>query len=158
MTIEQQRRFLENLEKQPGKDACWLWRGNFGGKNSRPYFHLNGHHVSPRRIAWQMHGNGELGPRVYLYPVVCRDPWCVNPDHMSWQVGGGNMRRQFCGRGHDMTEPSRFVKRGGEVVSNVYITSQGKRACRQCIREQTRDRRLRYLAEGRGWGGSYRAA
>lgn len=144
LTIEQQVRFFSYVQRDVGEHGCWMWKGYHGGARKRPCFRANGHNFSPRRIAWELQDKGELGPKVYLFPTVCEHVWCIRPEHMTWQVGGGNMRRKKCRRGHELTE------------DNVYITTQGKRACRRCIQRTGQARRERYLLEDKGWGRSYK--
>lgn len=147
LTIEQQRRFLTSLDKGLFKNSCWRWHGPRSGSKAQPVFNLNHRKISARRIAYILTKRIELSPKVYLLPTVCGDTDCLNPDHMTPMVGGGNLRRVKCKRGHDMTDET-----------NIYITGQGKRACRQCIRITGKARRERYLREGRGWGRKYQRA
>lgn len=139
-------RFWRYVEKT---DTCWVWRGKLGGRRNTPQFYSGPRvprkYYAPRRIAWELSGRPGLGPKTRLL-TTCRNPLCVNPKHM--QVSAGTMlAREVCFRKlHKMTE------------ENVYVTTQGKRACRACMREAWRKKRERYSAEGRGWGRSYRAA
>lgn len=124
-------------------DGCWIWRGKCGGRSNAAIFAYRGTYVSARRAVYEVEREVELTPAVKLYET-CGDKRCVNPAHMELRTGG-TLTRERCHRGHDITNEA-----------NIYVTTQGKRTCRQCIRITCAERRERYEREGRGWGRHYR--
>lgn len=143
LTLTQQRRLLSKFTRGR-EDECWPWTGGLAGRAKVPHFALNYRYYSGRRVVYEMVKAVELRSSTHLY-MTCGNKTCVNPDHMIWQLHGGNLPKSKCKRGHDMTNED-----------NIYITTQGKRACRACIRITGQARRERYRLEGRGWGSSYR--
>src|SRR6476660_3733682 len=123
-------------------DGCWIWVGRSIGRGKNPGFWVDGRYRQARRIAWDIEEFPPLGPTDFLFQT-CDQPLCVRPSHM--RVGlRGSHKTGLCRRGHPLTE------------DNIYVTTQGKRACRICIRTKLDERRKRYLEEGRGWGKTYR--
>lgn len=70
---------------------------------------------------------------------LCRNRWCVNPEHLEpvtlrTNVLRGisptaiNAKKHICAHGHELT------------YDNVYITPSGSRDCRKCINERSRRR------------------
>lgn len=118
--------FLDLIDRED-PSGCWIWRGDL--RHGRgPLFRLKlpkpskeKRYRSARRIAYLLF-KGEQPPSNTTIHTTCRNVLCVNPDHMRF----GPPAREACARGHPYTEES------------VYVTSQGKRACRICIKENTR--------------------
>lgn len=132
-------RFLRKINKNSkifGRDGkseheCWIWlgaytRGNLGnyglfwnGKN-RIYAHRWAHEYF-------------IGPIPAGYEVdhLCKNPNCVNPDHLeavtrreNWlragSIGAINALKTHCKRGHEFTP------------ENTYYIKSGGRMCRIC--------------------------
>lgn len=68
---------------------------------------------------------------------LCRNPLCVNPDHLepvtrkennlrSYNVGGVNARKTHCPQGHEYTEENTYVE-------TMYYGGKGRK-CRECGR------------------------
>ena len=118
--------------------GCWLWLGSVGtngyGRTSTPVHGATGAH----RAMFIEH-NGPLPDGVIL-DHLCRQPTCVNPDHLDpvtnqENIARGNNSWRFsktCRSGrHDITDPANvYVRPGG--------ATPGKRICRQCKLESQR--------------------
>ena len=105
---------------------------NNKGYVSRPF---NGRQEQVHRIVW-IKANGPI-PYGLEVDHVCGNRACVELTHLRLlthrenllagdTLAGRNARKTYCPRGHPYDE------------ENTYITSQGKRQCRICHREQHR--------------------
>jgi len=113
-------------------DDCWVWQGT---KNSDGYGRIlvNGRRIGVHRVVFEL-----LRHRIPLGLVTdhkCLNPACVNPAHLEIVTnkenvlrGTGlaaiNARKTHCSQGHTLSGPE----------ADVYITSEGFRACRACQR------------------------
>lgn len=109
---------------------CWMWSG---GYNSNGYPRYNckvpGMGTIPYRISWKI----LVGDIEDTLDHLCRNPGCVNPEHLedvspkenalrSDNPPGRNARKTHCIRGHPFN---------GE---NLLIRPTGHRTCRECSR------------------------
>lgn len=132
-------RFWERLAAAP--NGCWEWKGHIHGQGygqvrlgplrTTTYAH---------RVAWALIG-GELYPEFPL-DHLCRNKKCANPEHLEQVThrinilrgtapAAVNAKKDRCHRGHPFD------------VKNTYISRDGKRQCRVCIRDRQRERRAR---------------
>ena len=112
---------------------CWEWP--FHRKKGVHSYGQFGHEkrtYMAHRVAYEM-AHGEIPPGFEI-DHLCRNPGCVNPNHLQAVPkkinivrGVGptavNARKQFCVHGHEFTP------------ENTYIRSGGNRACRACTNE-----------------------
>jgi hypothetical protein len=125
--------FWNKIEKT---DACWLWRGYINPNSGYGTF---GYQMQPHyahRFSYEHHV-GAI-PQGYEVDHSCRNPICVNPDHLEAvppivNKHRANPPKTHCVNGHPLNH------------ENSYITPANKRQCRACRRERAR----RYLAEKR---------
>lgn len=126
------------FDEKPG-DECWLWRGTYIHNRGRPrgtFWSRDHRHTftAARAVYERMVGSaGEL-----FVCHRCNNPMCVNPSHLYLATNKQNILdaardgllpwklKTECKRGHPLY---------GE---NLYITSQGRRACRICNRASKR--------------------
>jgi len=91
-TVEQ--RFWSKVDKQPS--GCWLWTG---APNADGYgqFRLNGATPMAHRVAWEWL-RGPIPAGLFLdhdNPAFgCRNPLCVNPEHLEPVTNAVNLQRR----------------------------------------------------------------
>jgi hypothetical protein len=118
----------------PLSDGCWMWLGASAGGGYGD-FHITAEPGKQRKMPAH-----RFAYETYVGPIpaglqidhLCRNRWCVNPEHLEPVTQQENIRRGFwatkthCPQGHEYTE------------ENTYRHARGDRQCRECIR--TRDR------------------
>jgi len=139
-------RFLNFVYFEPNT-GCWLHAGSpMGTKgNQYPGFQLDGKYRRAHRVSYEHH----VGPIPVglIIDHTCRQPFCVNPQHLDPVTHAENTRRGLisalrhtwrnipkhpfslkthCPRGHEY------------AGDNLVINCNGKRECRACIRASKR--------------------
>lgn len=125
-----EQRFWAKVEKT---NACWLWQGT---KSADGYgrFRVS---ENKRLEAAHRYAYGLLVgpiPEGLTLDHLCRNPGCVNPDHLepvtlrenilrSDGLPARNARKTHCDKGHPFS------------AENTYLLG-GKRHCRQCGRDR----------------------
>lgn len=128
-----EERFWEKVQRG-SPDECWPWKasksalgyGWFKGQNE-------GEALAPHRVAYEF----LVGPIPAGLELdhLCRNPSCVNPNHLEPVTHAENMarsakaRQTHCIHGHEFTP------------ENTYRNANGTRACRACNRERARKTR-----------------
>ena len=139
MTSTNERRFWAKVAKT---DSCWIWiaaldkkgYGMFskGGRLGMMFAH---------RFSYELH-KGAI-PEGTEIDHLCRNPRCVNPDHLEAVSHQENLRR---GKGSEVIK-QKFMrrthcKRGHELTSrNTRIVSEAgylRRKCRKCESQASR--------------------
>lgn len=125
--------------------GCWEWAGCYGAAGYGQVS-INGKHASTHRVAYE-HFTGQSIPDGMCIDHICRNPPCVNPNHLrvvtrqqntienSVSEPAINAAKTHCSRGHEFTP------------ENTYVDPRGKRNCRVCIaehREKTYHRQREY--------------
>jgi hypothetical protein len=119
-------RFAAKVRRLPG--GCWQWTG---GHTASGYGHISvgaGVCRMAHRVSWELH-RGPI-PDGHQIDHLCRNPSCVNPDHLEpvppglntargFGVGALNAEKTHCLRGHPFDGPNLRMERG-------------KRICRAC--------------------------
>lgn len=135
-------RFMQ-LHAKDMASGCWNWTGALrkGYASFRVGSHLDGTRktVYAHRFVWeQIHGPI---PQELQIDHLCRNPRCVNPEHMELvtarantlrgnTITANNLKKTHCHRGHEFTP------------ENTY-TFRGMRHCRACQRINLRQYRER---------------
>lgn len=136
-------RFVWAKVDRKGPDECWPW---LGGKNSSGAGHGvayvgNGRSMSAHRAVYQLMVR-PLSPREVV-DHLCRNPICVNPDHLEpvtqktnvarGRVGETNKARgaaiTHCPQGHEYTPANTYVYHQAK-------TGKTMRQCRSCKRRR----------------------
>lgn len=127
-------RFMAKVSPEPNS-GCWLWMGCDAGEGYGKFFY-NGRARKAHRAAYELLV-GEIPPGLQI-DHLCRNPSCVNPDHLEPVTQRENMARgvawerakaaaariTHCPQGHAYA--------GG----NLRIAKTGHRLCRACHRER----------------------
>lgn len=120
----------------PGQpDECWEWQGTIDALGYGVAI-VNSHNRRAHRVVYALHAGlgGEDFPEL---DHLCRNKRCVNPAHLEPVSHSENLRRHYavtvtaCPHGHVYDQ------------TNTYLTPQGVRRCRECMRQQQRRRRAR---------------
>lgn len=127
-------------------EGCWLWKaGTQATGHGR--FYADRKAVPAHRFSYEL----LIGPipEGLVIDHLCRNPSCVNPDHLEPVTQGENIRRgdnqgpigrraSKCPLGHPYDE------------INTYISPSGIRDCRECRREAGRRHRAKRRIAMRG--------
>lgn len=116
--------------------GCWIWVAARFQETGYGAFRAGGRTQGAHRVAYK-HWRGRITPGLVLDHVVCDIRECVNPWHVEPVTDRANIlrgqspgaiatRTDRCRRGHSMADAK---------VQN------GRRACRECIRQGDRRRR-----------------
>jgi len=113
---------------RPELGQCWLWTAT--KSNGYGMFSLNSGMVLAPRYAYEL-THGSIGDRDLDH--LCRNPSCVNPDHLEPVTHRENVLRGIgptamqaaqthCKRGHPFDEENTYI-----------IPTTGSRQCRTCV-------------------------
>lgn len=136
-------RFWSRVEKMPN-GGCWLWRGTID-KGGYGLFRVGPLGRRAHRIAWELL-RGPF-PEGLVADHLCRNPPCVNPDHIEPVTNAENLRR---GVGTNMVGARTNRCKHGHVLVIVACAGrpEGRRLCPTCRKEFARKRRLRIASLG----------
>lgn len=124
------REYLEQSKGTTGQ--CWPWQGSV---DARGYGHASlptGRDYAHRYAYRELVGELDEGMTV---DHLCRVRSCVNPDHLEQVTRAENLRRAVPYR---RPQKRRLGKCEHEDTDDVYVDPSGKRVCRECRRERTR--------------------
>jgi len=138
MTDKYVERFWDNVIVKPNE--CWEW---WGGVNDDGYgnFSSESGHIAAHRFAY-ITNKGQI-PQGMILDHLCRNPSCVNPDHLEPVTTKENLmrspkapaainaRKTHCPLGHEFD------------YKNTGLRPNGNRRCRACECIRTRDYRKR---------------
>lgn len=128
---DETRRFFAKVHKQPG--GCWVWTAAKGHHGyGRFWSSSRGRTVQAHRWSYE-EATGATVPFGRELDHLCRNPGCVNPDHLEPVTHRENLlrgtgvvaqcaRRTHCVNGHEYNE------------ENTYVRPNGGRACKECNR------------------------
>lgn len=94
-------------EDQSEANGCWVWTGAIGNGYPRMNFYVEGHYAQLRahRVALvllDLEGQEDYFYEHYLHfsasglevDHLCKNPYCVNPNHLVWATGKENLARR----------------------------------------------------------------
>lgn len=110
--------------------GCWIWLDFLSGSLGYGYFYLNGSHsarvrIRAHRFSYELHKG--LIPHGMVIDHLCRNPCCVNPDHLEAVTHRENVIR---GQTTNRKERCKY----GHLLSgdNLYTSPKGARQCLTC--------------------------
>lgn len=122
---------MERFWSKVNKTAtCWNWTAKHNG-NGYGQFKFQGKYVYAYRYSYEL-VKGPI-PKGLTIDHLCRNHYCVNPDHLEAVTSDENNRRSpftvtsinraktHCNNGHEFTKENTYI----------YLAS-GKRACNIC--------------------------
>lgn len=135
MTIA--KRLMKSVEF--AGNGCWNWtaaKSHFGYGN----IFVSGRGMYAHRVSYQLF-KGPI-PEGLSLDHLCRNPSCLNPEHLEPVTHKENMKRGFIsrGKGGSDTHCPRNHERNDE---NTHVSDKGIRSCRACARERAREKKAR---------------
>lgn len=133
-------RFMMKVDLE-GPNGCWLWLAS----QSRGYGQINVGGVPQKayRVAWELF-RGPI-PAGMSIDHLCRQPLCVNPDHLEVVTLAENTRRQLAAIGHPNALKTHCRNGHPYDDENTRFVNGVHRVCRICRVEANR----RFRAKGR---------
>lgn len=137
LSVKDRERFESKYVVLPS--GCWQWTGKLDNGYGR--FWLRGKTELAHRISWLVH-RGPLPDGTPHLDHLCRNRWCVNPDHLEPVTIGENVLR---GEGLSATNARKTrCKRDHPLEGeNLAVDANGARVCVTCRRERLRKWRER---------------
>ena len=113
-------------------DSCWNWKGGLNTKGYGEYW--DGQRmVRAHRFVFEKFK--EKIPKDLQLDHLCRNPSCVNPEHLEIVTNKENIRR---GENHVAKKMAQTNCIKGHKLNglNLYITPSGHRRCKICQRDR----------------------
>lgn len=118
-----------------GSTGCWVWNG---AKGDLGYgvFRYQGRNQPVHRASYKMH-KGEI-PKGLVLDHLCRNPSCINPDHLEPVTQLENVNRGVSAQTKRAAAAAKTHCRNGHPYSEneIFVGAKNKRRCKQCQREK----------------------
>ena len=139
MNNELAQRFWSKVDASGGVDSCWFWTGGCTG-NGYGAIQVGSRMLRAHRLVYEFF-IGLIPPGLTI-DHLCRNTKCVNPSHLEAVtnkdnvlrgvgVTAENARKERCPEGHHYD------------LLNTHIDPTGRRHCRACNNEASRQWRRR---------------
>jgi hypothetical protein len=128
-------------------DECWLWSGTVDEDGYGIFFPIGRKPVRAHRFAYELLVES-IPPELVIDHVRargCAHRNCVNPAHLEPVTNVENVLRGDSPAAQNARTPT-CVRDHPLSGGNLRVTKAGKRQCRQCDRDRTRDRQRRRRA------------
>ena len=125
-------RFCDKV--RPLDNGCWEWQSTINHKGYG-LFQYKGRNISTHRFSYLI--IAACIPRELQIDHLCRNRRCVNPSHMELVTSRENSLRGI-GFASVNAKVTHCPKRHPYSEENTYITPQGSRGCRICLRNAKR--------------------
>lgn len=127
-------RFWQKVRILP--NGCWEW---IGSRHEQGYglFWVDGKHIRAHRFAYEYYNNTKI-PEGLVTDHLCKNTWCVNPNHIEAVTPKVNTERSDVGRYMIERQAQRTHCANGHpfTIESTYIYPNGKHIhCRICQRE-----------------------
>lgn len=123
-------RLLEQMDLVPGS-RCWRWTGSSDRQGYGRIGTTAGKNTAAHRIAYETFV-GAI-PAGLVIDHLCRNKWCVNPDHLEPVTQAENVRRWA----RSLTS----CRHGHAYPDNLRRTPSGSPYCAECNRIRARKNR-----------------
>lgn len=119
-------RFLIKVKQT---NNCWIWTA---WKDKKGYggFQYNGKTTRAHRFSYELFV-GEI-PQGLQLDHLCRNPTCVNPEHLEVVTIRENVLRGDIGNNHPNSKKTHCPKGHLYSGSNLIIDNNGSRRCKKC--------------------------
>ncbi len=134
--IDAEQRFWSKVKKT---DTCWTWQGTrHNAKHDYGQFSVGNRYVLAHRFAYELLV-GPISDGLEL-DHLCRNPPCVNPEHLEPVLHVENVRRGL------LSTRIQVLCKRGHPLSKAFVRPDGTRACRLC--HNARDRKRYHQRRG----------
>ena len=133
-----ERRFMRRVSRElTSHGECWRWTGAMM-RNGYGQLGVGGKHFAAHRYCYE-HYRGQIPPGLDL-DHLCRNRWCVNPDHLEPVTRSENLKRGIK-RGEHNRAKTHCPQGHPFSGNNLYIHPSGRRCCRRCAADRSYARR-----------------
>ena len=112
---------------------CWIWTGTIS-PNGYGSIRVDGTNTTAHRAVWEVLVGSV--PEGFHVDHLCRNPPCVNPDHLEPVTPGENHRRGARHKG--VYQPPDACPQGHPYEDENLYVHRGIRYCKTCRRERQR--------------------
>lgn len=141
-------RFWTKVAKTSG---CWNWLGGLAGRGYGTFWD-GARPVYAHRFSYEVH-KGPI-PEGLTVDHLCRNPRCVNPDHLEAvtlrenllrgdTIPARNARTTHCPKGHEYTKDNTYVVRERRICRTCVLSPANREARKLSTRKYRAARRCR---------------